>query len=487
MIFNPTPFGRYFLLDLLETGGLAEIYLAKLKGESGFEKILTIKKLHPQRLQDQEMTKMLIDEAKILVHLSHPNIVQVFELGQNEGVHYIAMEYVEGSDLRKILKGTKVSTEVAVFITREILKGLEYAHEKTDRRGNPLKIVHRDISPANILISLQGEVKITDFGIARARGKTSETLDGTLKGKLSYMSPEQAAGELVDSRSDLFSAGLILYEMLAGKKTFDGKDDFETLRLVQQVDIGIPQGIHENLAEILRRFLAKDRQDRYPTAGEAEHALAKFAFDHLPPVSSKEIAQLVRSVGGSPRSQEVFQIKTSSVKKGTEIISREEKAKIYASVISQKSSYRKPAAVFGLFFFVAVIVFTIYFRKPSPPINVISEKIVPEKSTDVSAKPSPVEPEKEPAQSIASPPTSESYGLLTVQAFPWGKVTVGNRVSEDTPLSELKLPMGTHKVTVTYPPTGKKVSKKVFISKNQAVTCTARFLTKTPDLECLQN
>ncbi|RMF59325.1 MAG: serine/threonine protein kinase, partial [Calditrichaeota bacterium] len=219
--FKPIPFGKYELLERLAVGGMAEVFRARVRAEGGFEKHLVIKRILPHLSSDSEFVVMLIDEAKIAVCLSHPNIVQVYDLGKIEGTYFIAMEFIEGGDLREILRrcaqrNITVPIDHAIYITTEVLKGLDYAHSKragTKESATPLQIIHRDISPPNILLSYAGEVKIVDFGIAKASTRMMETAAGVLKGKFEYMSPEQASGLAVDARTDLFSTALLLYEM----------------------------------------------------------------------------------------------------------------------------------------------------------------------------------------------------------------------------------------------------------------------------------
>ncbi len=228
--------GRYIIIEEIATGGMATIYRAKLIGAAGFEKEVAIKKILSYWTHQKEFVDMLIDEAKTLVHLHHNNIVQVFELAKEADNYFVVMEFVKGWDLKKIInqlkqQNKKFPRELCLFIVKEICQGLQFAHTRKNSQGEDLQIVHRDISPQNILISREGNVKIADFGIAKIRGKSSETITGVLKGKFSYMSPEQARGEDVDARSDVFALGLLFFELLYGKKCFTGKNDLEILLL----------------------------------------------------------------------------------------------------------------------------------------------------------------------------------------------------------------------------------------------------------------
>lgn len=285
-------FGKYQILERIATGGMAEIYKARLEGIGGFQRTLAIKTILPHLSQSAEYVTMLIEEARVAGLLSHANIVQILDLGQVNETWYIAMEYVDGPDLGSVLrrcrdKGIELPLPHTLFIAIELLKGLEYAHNKQVMRGGkqvPLNIIHRDISPPNVLLSLQGEVKLTDFGIARAGHTAMETVSGVIKGRYDYMSPEQAAGGRdLDQRSDLFSVGVVLYEMLTGVHPFRAENELVTAERIRtgtyrpasEVNPGVPF----TLETIVDRALRHDRNERYPTATALKDALDKFFHD----------------------------------------------------------------------------------------------------------------------------------------------------------------------------------------------------------------
>jgi serine/threonine protein kinase len=223
----PRPFGPYTLLRRVAVGGMAEVYVGKTAGIGGFEKLVAIKVIHPRYAEDEHFVKMLVEEAKISVLLTHVNIAQTFDLGQAEDTYYIAMELVEGVDgyrvMRKVTDLKKaLPIDVCVYVVSEMCNGLDYAHRKRDpQTQQPLGIVHRDISPQNVLISFAGEVKIVDFGIAKAASRSEHTEAGVIKGKYYYMSPEQEWGDPMDHRSDVFSTGVVLYELLTGRMLYN--------------------------------------------------------------------------------------------------------------------------------------------------------------------------------------------------------------------------------------------------------------------------
>jgi serine/threonine protein kinase len=274
---QPVPFGKYLLLDRISVGGMAEVFKAKSYGVEGFEKIIAIKRILPTMGEDRDFIKMFIDEAKIAGQLAHANICQIFELGRIDGSHFIAMEYIWGKDLLQIgnrLRKVKQQMPIPMgcFAISKVLEGLDYAHRKRDPLGRPLEIVHRDCSPQNVLVSYEGEVKVIDFGIAKATSRNSRTMAGVLKGKFGYMSPEQVRGLPLDRRSDIFALGTMLFECLTGERLFQGPTDFSTLEKVRNVDIPSPRSVNPKIPEavekVILKALARDVEDRYQWCSE---------------------------------------------------------------------------------------------------------------------------------------------------------------------------------------------------------------------------
>jgi eukaryotic-like serine/threonine-protein kinase len=278
-------FGKYTLLRKIGTGGMAEVFLARTTVAQGLAKILVIKKIHPAFARSRQFVAMFVDEAKIALGLNHPNIVQVFDFGAVGETYFLAMENVEGMDLLRLLQAgaqhrRRLPHGLAAYIVQQVAKGLDYAHRKADEFGEPLGIVHRDISPQNVLLSWDGAVKIVDFGIARARDVHED--EGVIKGKFAYMSPEQARGELVDCRSDVFSAGILLYELVCARPLFAGKGK-EALELVKAGAIPRPRdhapGLPESLERTILRALAFHRADRFQTARDLQNELGRFQLE----------------------------------------------------------------------------------------------------------------------------------------------------------------------------------------------------------------
>lgn len=270
--------GDYEILGQIARGGMAEIYKAKKKGVKGFEKIIALKKILSGYGEDDKYIEMFVDEAKIAAELSHPNIVQIYDLGKKNDFYFIAMEYVSGRDLRLILRRlTELKRlfpeELALYLILKILAALNYAHSARDSKGKPLEIVHRDISPPNILVSFDGNVKLTDFGVSKATTRMHQTVSGALKGKLLYMSPEQACSDSdIDYRSDLYSTGIILFELITGRKLFMDSSDLLVLKKVQQGEIIKPSEFKKDISPaleyIILKSLRKDKDKRYHNAAE---------------------------------------------------------------------------------------------------------------------------------------------------------------------------------------------------------------------------
>lgn len=287
--------GGFEILGQIARGGMAEIYKAKKRGVKGFEKLVAIKKILSGYGGDEKFIEMFVDEAKIAAQLTHPNIVQIYDLGKQEDYYFIAMEYVAGKDLRQILgrlakTNTSMPEYLSIFLIIRILEALGYAHKAKDSYGNALDIVHRDVSPPNIMVSYNGNIKLTDFGVSKAANKMHHTVAGALKGKLLYMSPEQARGdENIDYRSDLYSAGIILFELLTGEKLFLGSSEIGTLKKVQDGKVIRPsqlkQGITPSLDAIVLKALDKDVNKRYQKASHMIKDLEeymRFSYDNLP-------------------------------------------------------------------------------------------------------------------------------------------------------------------------------------------------------------
>jgi serine/threonine-protein kinase len=295
---------RYHLLEKLESGGMAEVFLGEATSVQGFKKRVAIKRVLPHLASHTNFIGMFLDEARLGARLTHANIVSVFDIGKSDNSFFIVMEFVDGTNLKKIMETLRLKEEVfplkdVIYIAMETCRGLSYAHELVDDDGHPVELVHRDVSPPNILISKRGEVKVTDFGLAKARTQLERTDPGVVKGKFSYLSPEVATGQNIDQRADIFALGVCLWEMLAGRRLFLGDTDYETVQAVSNADVPSLIGVHPEVdpqfESLILKSLAKDPDDRFPSAREFGDALASYLFHHQMKVTSYDIANLVQA------------------------------------------------------------------------------------------------------------------------------------------------------------------------------------------------
>ena len=274
----PIQFGKYTLYERIGRGGMADVFKGRIQGPGGFERVFVVKRILPHLSDDPAFIKMFVDEAKLSARLNHPNVVQIFELGSVEGEYFISMEYIPGHDLAETTraiwkKAGPPRVDMVAYVGREMCRALGYAHGLTDERGNPLGMIHRDVSPSNVMLSYEGAVKLLDFGIAKALGDTQDnTNSGTLKGKYAYMAPEQTEGDNVDHRIDIFAAGIVMHEVLTGRRLFKGANDLQTIERVRRCEVRPPSqfnpAVPPEMDAILLKALARNRDDRYQDAGE---------------------------------------------------------------------------------------------------------------------------------------------------------------------------------------------------------------------------
>ncbi len=302
------PFGRYFLMDLLAQGGMAEIYRARMASAEGASRLIVIKKIQAGYGQNPEFLQMFKSEIQVTMGFNHPNIVQLYDFGEEDHQPYIAMEWVDGKNLRQFMTRFAEAkqtfpVELAAYIAEQSAAGLHYAHSYRDKiSGSPLNIVHRDISPQNVLISFEGNVKVIDFGIAKATTNSEATRAGIIKGKPSYLSPEQITGEALDGRSDIFALGAVLWELLVGKKLFAGENDLATLKMIEssQTHVQHPSllnpAVPVELDQIVMRALTKQRDQRYQTADEMQRALHRFIYAHFSDFNPSDLAACAKNL-----------------------------------------------------------------------------------------------------------------------------------------------------------------------------------------------
>lgn len=442
----PTAFGKYLLTDLIATGGMAEVFKAKSFGVAGFEKIVAIKKIHPHLALDQEFVRMFIDEARIASNLSHPNIVQIFDLGKIENDYFIAMEYVNGITLEQFMKADLSENErilLSCYIVREVSNALSYAHSKKTEDGTPLNIIHRDISPQNILISEEGIVKLTDFGVAKARMRLSKTESGMTKGKYPYMSPEQVEGKPVDSRSDIFSLCSVFYEILTQTPAFEGKTEYEILEAIKECRYRLPRekksSIPREIENIIIRGLQKKTSQRYRNAQELSDRLSEYLLKNNIFEPQKRLKELI-----------------NSEKVATQATNHSRKEMISTMVIRPKGSHglRKILllAVFGCF-----LIFTIFLYKRTENKGIMITTIPSiEQGTSNPIPTTPSKPEEEPSP-------EKKLVRVNLNTVPWSYVYLDGKKIGETPIRNFSLQSGEYTFSFINPLLKIKVTRTIKI------------------------
>lgn len=301
---RPMLFGKYCLLERISIGGMAEVFRAKPFHAANVERYLALKRILPHLAEDDEFIRMFVDEAKLCVQLRHPNIVHIYELGQFQSSYYILMEYISGQDLLGLQKRLRqrrlvMSVAQACYIIMELCKGLAHAHQARDQYGTPLNIIHRDISPQNVLVTYKGQVKLIDFGVAKAASQSTKTQVGVLKGKFGYMSPEQITGGTIDLRSDIFAVGTVFWEMLTNRRLFKGESEFDVFQKVRDADVSLPSTMNPQIPEevdrIVMKALSKDLDKRYQSCDEMAQDLGAFLRGMTPVYSSSHLGSWMQS------------------------------------------------------------------------------------------------------------------------------------------------------------------------------------------------
>ena len=466
--------GTYELLHRLGTGGMAETYEARRRGPAGFEQRVCLKRILPGFSQESDFIDLFLSEAKIAAKLRHANIVQIIELGVTDHTHFMALELVEGVDLRRLLKDCeRLDWQLVSYLAHELGAALEFAHQVAIEPGK-VGVVHRDISPSNVLLSLAGEVKLADFGIAKALSTTQGTRTGSIKGKVAYMAPEYAAGGHFDVRSDLFSLGVTLYEALAGTRPFDGANEVDTFRRIQDAEYRPFEGASLETPAALRnaieRLLCKGPDDRFQTAGDFLDALTELSPT---PAARRRLGELVRSAQPpAPPAEPIGELSTEAlVPKDTTPPTAA--ARVEASRTQTRSTHRGDSAlpvrtaIAVTFVLVCLVVFVrslwssepldtaagpVADGNPAPP-TVLTESASASSDRQPSA-PLPDEPSAPPPEE--TPPTVTSpvehnvrqvrhAGRLQIIVLPYGKVWIDGKSYGSAPV-DVMLPAGRHRI-----------------------------------------
>jgi serine/threonine protein kinase len=434
--------GAYDIEAFIAEGGMGEVYLARRRGVEGFSKRTVLKCLREELSEDPALLRLFTDEAKLSATLDHPAIVHVYELGCALRRYYIAMEYVPGIDLATLLRGLRESGErlepdLALYIFAQLVSALGYAHEKSVD-GRALQIVHRDVSPQNVLLSSEGLVKLSDFGIAKAAGRAHKTKTGALHGKLSYMAPEQARGAAVDRRADLFSAAIIAFEMLSGQRLYAADDELTLLALAQHAEIPplsrlAPQ-VPKAAVAVIEHALRRAPEDRLQSASAVLRALEESgALRH-----ADAPARLAAYVARFPRVLAPVSDEESGVAQGPE--PPEQTRTGVATHSKRRASRRGSVAAASLVLLLCSFAATAWFAAQGPrratPTTPRARDAMTSETTEPALVPSP----------SSAPASALRVGYLSLSAKPWARVFIDGVRQKDTPVLRLPLPVGRHKV-----------------------------------------
>jgi len=459
---------------------MAEIFLAAVRGVEGFEKSIVLKRILPHLAEDPNFVKMFIDEAKLAATLTHPNIVQVYELGAIDGKYFIAMEYIPGIDVSTLTKrlwrvGEAFPPGAALQVGIEAARGLHYAHEKRDTDGVYIGLVHRDVSPQNILLSNEGLVKITDFGIAKAENQSTKTRSGVLKGKFSYMAPEQAFGKVIDRRADLFALALCIYELFTNRRAYKSENELEMLDMAREAKLPpltvAIEGFPESLSKVMEKALSPTFADRYATCAEFANALAREGHVLAETFDSDKLTTLVlqysdkfgRDDAAIPEltDSSILRLDDDDDDDMTMALSDANRMSgVHASravLLDASGSGAAPKSalpwvLIGLGSLVVALLFVVAFLLRRPEAAPRAE---PAKVTQLDVAPPASLPASVAVVETPKPdpkPAVESFGYLTVNSTPWSYIYIdGKKLSKTTPIQKYRLSTGRHKLKLESP------------------------------------
>lgn len=448
----------YELICKIGQGGMAEVYLAKRWNDGGTSSFVALKRLHPFLSARRRFVDMFHDEARLLFQLKHQNIVQLLDVASLEGQRFLVMEYVRGIDVKQLLahRGEMLSLRLALFLIQQLLHGLHYAHTAVDAQGKPLGIIHRDISPANILISWHGEVKLADFGIAKGAHRLRETTAFGMKGKYAYMSPEQVEGKKLAQQSDLFSVGTLMYELLTGKPPFDGESDFEVIEHVRGTAFdrerlgALPAALQQMIVRALQRLPA----ERFASAAEMLEVLEANIRELAQSSSAHELSLFLHR-RFPEESTATYQLK--------EPLPGKQLTQVWQTNINARSCRRRGGLCAAVL--LGMSVFIPFHHQQVADDAGLNRLPLASSALEQAAAPA----------------------FLSVQATPWAHVSLpGFLTKQETPVTQFPLPPGDHLLTVRHPPTGRKLSKQLHVVAGTKLLCMAYF-GDMPSLQCRPN
>jgi serine/threonine-protein kinase len=502
-------FGKYRLLRRLAFGGMAEIYLALHEGPHGFEQIVVLKLILEQYSTNQSFVQMFLDEARIAANLQHTNVVRLYDFGEHEGRYFLSMEYLPGEDLGTVLQVLQKTQRqfpiaLACELVRAAANGLHSAHELTDARGNPLRVVHRDVTPSNLMVTYQGVLKVLDFGIARAESNVTQTDAGVVKGKLAYCSPEQIAAERIDARSDIFSLGLVLHELLTGLRLFKRESDLMTMKAVIEAPITPPSEhrteVPSELDAIVLKAVTRQVDQRYATMAEFSDDLGHFLVTIGHHGSERVTAEFLTGLFGAARREKRLKIadpdqasdlarrpiSTSSPSLATHEKAARDEAATTAVPLGPSRTSRPPVALVAAVGVATIAVFAMGFALTAPRPAASFQPMGLGTLARVAVV-TPVVPQAAPAvvdAGVASLPDAGAHpavvararkGKLTLDTQPWAEVFLKGRKLGDTPLVDLPLAAGTYSLTLVNEAKNLRTVIEVEVEDNKTTVKRLRF------------
>ncbi|MBI5187077.1 MAG: serine/threonine protein kinase [Nitrospinae bacterium] len=460
------PFGDYLLLRKISEGGMGEIYKGKkitIVGDSKVQISVAIKRILPHFATNQTLINLFRTEAEIISKFKHQNIISIYDFGMVDDYYFIAMEYIPGKSLMDVFtdclkKRHSFPMDLSVSVIAKVASALDYAHRAKDDSGKPLEIIHRDVSPHNTLFSYEGDVKLIDFGIAKTEIQVEQTQLGVRKGKLAYMSPEQLRGEPLDPRSDIFSLGIVLWELLTNKQMFAGKTDLDILGAMREHRLPPPRDINKDIPEeldaIVRKTLEVDRTKRFQTADEMEKALNDFSLAHKIDLSSRKIADYLKTnyKENIAKENQAAKEEDEAIRSMPDDIKSMQATNVgtlaeSASAVEAAKDY-KPFIILGAFMLL-VVAGLVFFLKPGKQAAV------------------PVDQAALLGSRASREAEEETFGFLTVNSVPWSFVQIDDKKAGTTPLIKHKLKTGNHVVVMDNPDIGKQKTIRIKIEKDQ--------------------
>ena len=476
-------FGQYTLLRPIAVGGMAEVWLAKLDGVQGFQKKVALKRMTGTIAEQPQFVTMFLDEARLMSGLTHPNICQVIELGQRDENFYVAMEFIDGQTVQHVMRAVtranrQLPVELAIKIARDVADALHYAHTKKADNGTPLNVIHRDVSPQNIMVTYEGAPKLLDFGIAKAATRTNATEVGQLKGKLSYMPPEQARGELLDPRADQFSLGVVLFEMLTHTRLYPPLKEMDLFRVVAMAEAPYETPrqreprVPEELSALVAKMMARLPEDRYASLADVSALLTAYLHANAHSVPSNEALSMFMSASFPPDQRE----KVTTEEPSSPVVMG--RTSLSSAPGRSKKRVLAALALMGLLGTAALAAFAWWPARPAPVETPPVAELIPI-PVAIDAGPPVLVVEREPEPEVL--PVKEEpkvpgkriikgKGLLSLQTVPWTNVMFGGKNLGETPLVGVRFPVGKHRLVLINDERQLRTTIEVEIKPNQTTT-----------------